>query len=322
MDENHIFPSWLAVDSLYFLNAVIPKENEALDFHVMSTGYLLKKDAQAGEPFQTVYEAWIDRAVSLSPGASVSYHYQFYMGPKSESVLKQFAGSNLVDAIDYGFFKIIAHPLYYALQFFHSVFKNWGLAIIFLTICINIVFFPLQIKAFLSAQKMQKIQPKMKELQEKHKDDKIVLQKETMALMSSEGVNPMSGCLPILPQIPVFFGLNSALGHTFDLRQSPFYFWIHDLTAYDPYFVLPILMAVLMVSYQKMMPMPSMDPTQAKMMKVLPIMFSVFMIFYPSGLALYVVTNTLISMGRQLFFMRKFPSQNLEKVSSQVTTTK
>jgi YidC/Oxa1 family membrane protein insertase len=127
-----------------------------------------------------------------------------------------------------------------------------------------------------------------------------------MALMSKSGVNPLSGCLPLLPQIPVFFALDSCLRHTFDLRQSPFFFWIKDLTQHDPYFVLPILMAFLMIGYQKMMPMPSMDPTQAKMMKFLPILFSVFMVFYPSGLALYVITNTLISMIRQAFLTRHY----------------
>ena len=153
---------------------------------------------------------------------------------------------------------------------------------------------------------MQKIQPQIKALQEKYKDDKTTLQKESMTLMSKSGVNPLNGCLPLLPQIPVFFGLNSTLQHTFDLRQSPFFFWIHDLTRPDPYFILPVIMALLMIGYQKMMPMPSMDPAQAKMMKILPIIFSVFMLVYPTGLALYVITNTVVSMIRQSLLMRHF----------------
>lgn len=130
--------------------------------------------------------------------------------------------------------------------------------------------------------------------------------------MSKHGVNPLSGCLPLLPQIPVFFGLDSALRHTFALRQAPFVGWINDLTLHDPYFVLPILMAILMIGYQKMIPMPSMDPTQAKIMKFLPIVFSFFMVFYPSGLALYVITNTIVSMIRQYIFMRRIKVPQLQ----------
>jgi YidC/Oxa1 family membrane protein insertase len=244
--------------------------------------------------------------VHLAPGQELSFHYKVYIGPKNENILKNFSQYKLGETIDYGFFSIIARPMYHILSFLHGVIKNWGLAIILLTLLINIVFLPLQIKGYASAQKMQVIQPQLKLLQEKYKNDRQSLQRETMALMSQSGVNPLSGCLPLLPQIPVFFALDSCLRHTFELRQSPFFFWIYDLTQSDPYFVLPLVMAVLMIGYQKMIPMPSMDPTQAKLMKILPILFSVFMIFYPSGLALYVITNTVISMIRQAFLTRHY----------------
>lgn len=305
LNEMSVIPTWISVDSLYWMNTVIPQFRSPVDFEVLRTGFNLMKSSTA-EIDQTVYEAWVKQPINLQAGQSQTFNYKVYFGPKNETILKQFDQYNLNESIDYGFFKIIARPLYYILNFIHTLVKNWGVAIIILTIIINIIFMPLQIKGYASAQKMQQIQPQIKALQEKYKDDKQTIHKETMALMSKNGVNPLSGCLPLLPQIPVFFGLNSTLQHTFDLRQSPFFFWIHDLTRPDPYFILPIIMAVLMLGYQKMMPMPSTDPTQAKMMKFLPIIFSVFMLVYPTGLALYVITNTVISMIRQSFLTRHF----------------
>ena len=303
--ENNVFPTWISSDSLYWMNTLIPQFHTPIDFEVLRTGFNLMKDSTS-EVDQTVYEAWVKQPINLQAGQSQTFNYKVYFGPKNETILKQFDQYNLNETIDYGFFKIIARPLYYILNFIHEIVKNWGVAIIVLTIIINIIFMPLQIKGYASAQKMQVIQPQIKALQEKYKDDKQTLHKESMALMSKSGVNPLSGCLPLLPQIPVFFGLNSTLQHTFDLRQSPFFFWIHDLTRPDPYFILPIIMALLMLGYQKMMPMPSMDPTQAKMMKFLPIIFSVFMLVYPTGLALYVITNTVVSMIRQSLLTRHF----------------
>lgn len=305
MHHSGVTPTWMTADSLYWMNTLMPLFRTPVDFDVIQTGFNLKKDALA-EVDQTVFEAWIKHPVQLAAGQSNTFQYKVYFGPKDETILKKYDGYHLNETIDYGFFKIVARPLYYILTFIHSIVQNWGVAIIVLTLFINLVFLPLQIKGYSSAQKMQIVQPKIKELQEKYKDDKQTLQKETMGLMAKHGVNPLSGCLPLLPQIPVFFGLNSTLSHTFDLRQAPFFFWIHDLTIYDPYFVLPVLMAILMVGYQKLIPMPSMDPTQAKMMKILPLIFSIFMVFYPSGLALYVITNTIVSMIRQTFLLRHF----------------
>lgn len=305
LSESGSFFSWLTADSLYWMNAVIPQNQSPIAFEVVRTGFNLSK--AVGLPYdQTVYEAWIKQPVNLAPGQSIALNYKLYIGPKKETILKDFDQYHLSETIDYGFFKIIARPMYHIIFFIHGLVNNWGVAIILLTILINIVFLPLQVKGYLSAQKMQKIQPQMKALQEKYKEDKQALQRETMALMSKSGVNPLSGCLPLLPQIPVFFALDSCLRHTFDLRQSPFFFWIKDLTQHDPYFILPILMAILMLGYQKMIPLPSMDPTQAKMMKILPLVFSIFMVFYPSGLALYVITNTIISMVRQAFLTRRY----------------
>jgi YidC/Oxa1 family membrane protein insertase len=305
LNESGSFFTWMTADSLYWMNTVMPQTQTPIGFEILRTGYNLRKDVTS-EVDQTKYEAWVKQPVNLVPGQSTVFNYKVYFGPKNETILKDFDQYSLSETIDYGFFKIIARPMYHIMFFIHGVVGNWGVAIIILTILINIVFLPLQIKGYSSAQKMQLIQPQIKALQEKFKEDKQALQRETMGLMSKSGVNPLSGCLPLLPQIPVFFALDSCLRHTFDLRQSPFFFWIKDLTQHDPYYVLPVLMAGLMIGYQKMMPMPSMDPTQAKMMKFLPILFSVFMVFYPSGLALYVITNTVISMIRQAFLTRHY----------------
>jgi len=310
-DEAAMTPTWLTADSLYWMNTLIPQFNTPIGFQVVRTGYNLRKTSES--PInQTVYDAFVRHPIHLAPGQSTHFDYKVYFGTKSETVLKKYGAYHLNETIDYGFFKIVARPMYYVLSFLNSIVKNWGLAIILLTVLINIIFLPLQLKAFLSAQKMQAFQPELKELQKKYKDDKPALQKESMALMAKHGVNPLSGCLPLLPQIPVFFALDSALRHTFALRQAPFFGWIHDLTLHDPYFVLPVLMAILMIGYQKMIPLPSMDPTQAKIMKFLPILFSFFMVFYPSGLALYVITNTLISMIRQYIFMRRSKTSQIK----------
>ncbi|MBX9703909.1 MAG: membrane protein insertase YidC [Silvanigrellaceae bacterium] len=306
MNKEHIVPSWIAIDSLYWLHALIPQFKTPLSFTLTLTGYNYQR-AQNEPINQTGYEAWVKQSVHLAPQQSVTFDYKFYLGPKEESILEKYDEQDkLTDAIDYGFFKVIARPMYFALNFFNNLVNNWGVAIIILTVLINLLFMPLHIKGYLAAKKMQVIQPQMKQLQEKYKDDKAKLHQEMMSLMSANKVNPLSGCLPLLPQIPVFFGLNACLMHTFGLRQAPFFLWIDDLSAHDPYFVLPIVMAVLMLGYQKMVPLPSMAPTQAKIMKALPILFSIFMIFYPSGLAIYVITNTLLSMIRQAFLMKRY----------------
>ena len=306
-----VTPKWMSTGSLYWLLALLPNFNEpGLDFIVQSTGFNMKKSSQ-DKVTQTVYETWVRHPIqNLQPYAEVSFHYDLYLGPKDEVRLAQFASKELNESIDYGFFRIVARPMYQTLNFLNNLVHNWGLAIILITLLINIILLPLHIKGYTAAKKMQEIHPELKKIQEKHKEDKVKLQQETMALMSSRGVNPMSGCLPLLPQIPVFFGLNACLMHTFELRHAPFCLWLQDLSGHDPYFILPVVMAVLMLGYQKMMPMPAMDPTQAKIMKFLPIIFSVFMVFYPSGLSLYVITNTVLSMIRQFFLMRLYKTKN------------
>ena len=196
--------------------------------------------------------------------------------------------------------------MFKVLKAIEGVVGNWGVAIIFLTLLMRLLFYPLTAKSYAASKKMQKMQPKMNEIKERYKDDKQKQQQELMALMSKEGVNPLGGCLPVLPQIPVFFGLNAVLMNTFDLRLAPFGLWIHDLSSKDPYYVSAVIMAGLMYVQQKLTPMPGIDPAQAKMMRFLPIVFALFMITYPSGLVVYIITSTLFSIAQQQFMIKRY----------------
>ena len=304
-------PAWFGTDSIYFLTALMPQHREALDFLVKRTGFNIQK-AQGSEDVRTVYEAWASLPVQIAPQSSKTYDYKVYMGPKQRALLKTIVDSKatgtlgLEEAIDYGFFRIVALPMYIAMEWLFQKLGNWGLAIIALTLAIKLLFYPLMVKAYISGKKMQKMQPLMNEVKEKYKDDKQKQQQEMMALMSKQGVNPVSGCLPILPQIPVFFGLNSVLTHTFELRHAPFYGWIRDLSFHDPYYASPVLMALLMFVQQKMTPMPSMEPAQQKLMQFMPLIFAVFMLAYPSGLVVYIVTNSVVSIIQQQYMMKKY----------------
>ncbi|NBO37287.1 membrane protein insertase YidC [bacterium] len=306
LEQKNFSPDWVASNSLYFALALMPKGNDVFDFTVFRTGFNSAKNSRT-PPDRTLYEVWLTTQITdVPPGGTRSITFDVFAGPKSKSALSAFSGRNLQKNIDYGFFSIIAWPLFYFLAWCEGVLKNWGLAIIVLTIALKILLYPLTEKAFVAGKKMQKIQPELNALKEKFKDDKQAQQREMMALMAQRGVNPMSGCLPILPQLPIFFGLNAVLTHTFELRHAHFAGWLNDLTARDPLYITPALMAVLMYAQQKLTPAPtSMDPAQQKMMQFMPLIFAVFMLTYPSGLVLYIITNTVLSLLQQQYMTRK-----------------
>ncbi len=237
--------------------------------------------------------------VRIAPGASDNLSAMFYIGPKDQYKLAEITeGLNLT--LDYGFLWWLAQPLFYLLNFLHGIFGNWGLAIIILTIIVKIVLYPLSAASFRSVAKMRKLQPEMQRLKERHEGD---TQKRTEAMMNlykKEGVNPLGGCLPILLQMPVFLALYWALMESVELRQAPFIFWIQDLSAMDPYFVLPILMGISMYLTQLMNPEPP-DPIQAKVFKLMPIMFTFFFLWFPSGLVLYWLVNNLLTFAQQYY---------------------
>jgi YidC/Oxa1 family membrane protein insertase len=233
-----------------------------------------------------------------------SNHYRLFVGPKDLNYLRH-VDASLSEAIDHGWFAVISVPMLELMKFFYRVIPNYGVAILLLTLLVRLIMFPLQHKSMKSMKKMQELQPYLKSLQEKYKNDKEKLNKEMMQFMKTHKVNPMGGCLPMLLQLPVFIALYKVLGNAVELYKSPFIFWITDLSSKDPYYVLPILMGIMMFLQQKMMPNPTMDPTQAKMMMFfLPVIFTIFMLGLPSGLTLYIMFSTLLGIVQQ-YIMNK-----------------
>ena len=309
---------WAALQDKYFISVIIPKgEIEEIS---------AKKEAE-----------YVMSASVRFPKASGTQHhaFQLYAGPKQFDILKSY-GRGLEDTIDFGWFiygswgvvKAVAKPLFYVLRFLYDYTHNYGIAIILLTVGIKLLFVPLQYKSYTSMQGMQKIQPKVVALQNKFKDDREKLNKELMKLYREHKVNPVGGCLPMLVQMPAFISLFNILYMTVDLRQAPFMLWISDLSVQDPYYVLPVLMGVSMVVQQKIMP-TTMDPTQAKMMLMLPVFMTFLFVTFPAGLVLYWLTNNVLTITQQFvtdrfIFKRSTFSQaplatNEEQTESQET---
>lgn len=209
-------------------------------------------------------------------------------------------GDKLHLSVDFGFFSIIAVPTLRVLQFIYKYIPNYGIAIILCTILIRLITFPLQYKSFKSMKKMQELQPEMTRLKEKYKDDAQKMQKETMELFKKSGANPLSGCLPLLLQMPFFFAIYKVLYSSVELVGAPFYGWITDLSIKDPFYVLPVLMAVAMFAQQKMTPTTSVDPTQQKVMLFMPVIFAFIMHSLPAGLVLYILVSTVVGIFQQM----------------------
>jgi YidC/Oxa1 family membrane protein insertase len=252
----------------------------------------------------------VEPASQLEPGQETSQSYLVYYGPLDQSLLEPL-GHHLDRAVDFGYLDIMAKPMLAALNFLQSHVGNYGIAIIIITLLIKIIFWPLSQKSYKSMKKMQDLKPHIDKLREKYKDDKMKLQQETMQLYKTYKVNPMGGCLPMVLQIPVFIAFYKVLGSCIELRHAPFLLWINDLAAPDrlpigfdiPYVghglpVLTLLMGASMFIQQKMTPTTG-DPTQAKMMLFLPVVFTFMFINFPSGLVLYWLVNNVLSIGQQ-----------------------
>jgi YidC/Oxa1 family membrane protein insertase len=242
--------------------------------------------------------------VSVAPGHSETFNASLYVGPKTQSTLSSIA-PGLELTIDYGIFTVIAQPLFWILSKFHAFVGNWGVAIILLVLLIKALFFKLTEQQYKAGAKMRKLGPRIKALRERYGEDKQKQQQAMMELYKKEKVNPMAGCLPSLVQIPVFFALYYVLMYSVELRHAPFFGWIHDLSAPDPYFILPALYTLTMIATQFLTPVQGMDPTQAKIMKVMPIVFAVMFAFFPAGLTLYYVVNGLTSVIQQWVITRR-----------------
>jgi YidC/Oxa1 family membrane protein insertase len=240
----------------------------------------------------------------LAPGAGGNnFSLKFFAGPKSIEGLSR-VNPDLAKIVDLGFFDSIGKILRSILMWFQAYVGNWGIAIILLTIVVRLLVLPFNIISYKSMKAMQIIQPAMKAIREKYKDDPAAMQRETMALMKEKKVNPIGGCLPMLLQMPIFFALFQLLNVSVELYQAPFYFWIHDLSSADPFYVFPAIIGALIWVQQKLTPTP-MDPAQAKVLQWMPLLFVVFMIALPAGLAIYTLVNTLFGVVQQYFFVNK-----------------
>jgi YidC/Oxa1 family membrane protein insertase len=240
--------------------------------------------------------------ISVAPNAQAQLKAQLFAGPKIQPMLEKVT-KGLELTVDYGWLTVVAKPIYKLLNFIHDYIGNWGFAILGVTLCIKLLFFPLSAASYKSMAKMRKIQPRLKELQDRYANDRQLFNQKMMAMYKEEGVNPLGGCLPILVQIPVFISLYWVLVETVELRQAPFALWIQDLSAQDPYYILPILYGITMKIQQGLNPAP-IDPIQAKIMKMFPIVFTFFFLFFPAGLVLYWIMNNTLSIIQQWYITK------------------
>ncbi|MGI9307432.1 MAG: membrane protein insertase YidC [Gammaproteobacteria bacterium] len=243
----------------------------------------------------------------IAPGESKTLEMRLFAGAQEQEILNALNEDNTAPGIhlvvDYGWLTIIAVPLFKLLAFVQSFAANWGLSVIFLTFLIKLAFYPLASVSYRSIARMKELSPRIKNLQEAHKEDKQKMQQAMMALYREKKINPLGGCLPVLLQIPVFIALYWVILGSVELRHAPFYLWIEDLSASDPYFVLPLLMGGAMFVQTKLSPAPP-DPTQAMVLKVMPLFFTAFSLFFPAGLVLYWLVNTLLSIAQQWHITR------------------
>jgi len=275
----------------------------AISSQYFTVGYLDKSNimATASLSFDKGVTSAILSYVIPATSNDLRFENLVFIGPKSYDLLTKI-DSSLVEIINFGFFSSIANMLLRLLKFLNQFVDNWGLAIILLTLVVRVIVLPFNIMSYKSMKKMQVIQPKLKIVREKYKDDPAALNRETMSLMKNEKVNPLGGCLPMFLQMPVFFALYQVLGQSVELYQAPFGLWIQDLSQKDPFYVLPILMGVTLFVQHKITP-TTLDPQQAKIMMWMPVIFSVFTLGLPAGLTLYIFISTLFGVIQQQIFM-------------------
>ena len=281
----HSKDGWIAMVQHYFLAALLPPGDAPREFYTKSLGGGL-------------YTAGvIVPAEPIAPGASGSVETHLYAGPQEQDKLAQLApGLNLT--VDYGWLTVIATPLFWVLSAIQKWTGNWGVSIILLTVIIKLLFFPLSAASYKSMAKMRVMAPKMQKLKEQYGDDRQRLHQAMIEMYKTEKINPLGGCLPIVVQIPVFIALYWVLLASVELRNAPFIWWIKDLSAQDPYYILPVLMGATMIIQTYLNPTPP-DPIQAKVMKIMPVAFSVFFFFFPAGLVLYWLINNILSIAQQ-----------------------
>ncbi len=301
---SEITDGWVGAIQHHFLSAVVPPSNEKLNYNISVNG-----NVSVASMIQTP-------PVIVAAGGEHLFTTTAFVGPKLQAQLSEIH-EKLPLTVDYGWLTMLSDPLFWLLSKVFSFVGNWGVAIILVTILIKAVFYKLTEASGRSMAKMREIQPRMKALQDRYKDDKPKLSQAMMELYKREKVNPAAGCLPILIQMPFFLAFYWVLLESVEMRQAPFALWITDLSSRDPYFILPVIMGAAMLGQQKLNPTPA-DPVQAKVMQIMPIIFTVFFAFFPSGLVLYWVTNTLLSIAQQ-WYINKLVH---EEASQRKTNTK
>jgi YidC/Oxa1 family membrane protein insertase len=293
---------WIGIIQHYFASAWIPKEGTSNEFY---TKQLSSKIYAVGV---------VNPVTKVAPGASVNVTAKLFAGPQVEADLNA-AAPGLEYTVDYGWLTVIAKPLFWLLSKIYSFVGNWGVAIILLTILLKAAFFKLSATSYRSMAQMREMAPRMQAMKEKFGDDKQKLQQAMMEMYRKEKINPLSGCLPILVQIPVFIALYWVLLGAVELRHAPFFAWITDLSAKDPYYILPILMGASMIVQTSLNPAPT-DPIQAKVMKIMPVVFSIFFFFFPAGLVLYWLVNNILSIAQQWYINNTIHAETLAKKGS------
>jgi YidC/Oxa1 family membrane protein insertase len=292
---------WAAMIQHYFVSAWVPEANTTQQYfsRVMPDG------------LYTI--GMIGPKLSIAPGGTYNTSATFYAGPSISNQLEK-AAPGLQLTIDYGWFWFISSIIFWMMQHIYNLVGNWGWSIVLVTLVIKLMFYHLSAKSYRSMSVLKKLQPRINTLKERYGDDKQKFTQATLELYKKEKVNPMSGCLPILIQIPVFIGLYWVLVESVQLRQAPFILWIHDLSIKDPYYILPLLMGISMFLQQRLSPPPA-DPTQAKIMMLMPVVFTLLFLNFPAGLMLYWFVNNLLSFLQQWYIMHSIEKvEKTEKV--------
>lgn len=291
---------WAAMIQQYFLTALIPSEQAQNSYYA--------KPVADGRYVVGVVEPM----VTVEPGQAGSLDSKLYIGPEVQKILADIS-PGLELTIDYGVLTFISEPLFWLLDWIHGYVGNWGLAIIVLTILIKLVFYKLSETSYRSMARLKKFQPKLQQLKENYGDDKVIFQQKMMKLYKEEKINPLGGCLPIFIQMPVFIALYWVLLYSVEMRQAPFMLWIDDLSASDPYYILPVLMGITMYIQQKLNPSVMMDEMQQKVMKLLPFIFTLFFLLFPAGLVLYWLVNNILSVSQQWYITKKIEAGEEKK---------
>ena len=284
---------WIAMSQHYFLSAWVPP-TDALNTFSMRTSPQNANEYIGG---------FTSAEFTVAPGSSATQSLGFYAGPKDQYSLREIS-PNLDLTIDYGWLYFAASPIYWLLRQIDSIVGNYGWSILLLTLSVKAIFYKLSATSYRSMANMRRVMPKMAQLKERYGDDRMKLQKATMELYQKEKINPFGGCLPMLVQMPVFIALYWVLMESVELRQAPFILWINDLSVMDPYFILPLLMGASMFAQQLLSPAPA-DPMQAKVMRFMPVVMTIFFLWFPAGLVLYWIANSVLGITQQFYITKK-----------------